>query len=179
MIKYSNFGAYKLPKLEECIAGYQYAFTFNPRPLKDSSWKRTYNQISYVLQAIPIGICNWSVNHEFSPRGKLHVHGYITILNIPRFYAEIVPYLIENGTFEIDTIGDDGYEWDKYIHKQKHFSKEFLNSFLMPIQYNCAEMHNEKSWPAHFAIQGCKQSMTFEKVLGYNQRNGLSEDLEG
>lgn len=80
---------------------------------------------------------------ELSSTGRLHMHGNIQIDNMGNFYMYDVPYLVQLGNIEIDTIchntclhkKDDetcgNNRWIKYCQKQRPMMEQFTQKCLL------------------------------------------------
>lgn len=109
-------------KYEDVTPNSTFAFTFAPSDLNQFTdspdryksfmmWVRTY--FLKELKGAYI-----KVMPELSSLGRLHLHGFITILNPMDFYLYTIPELIQSGTIVIKAITDQS-EWEKYCQKQR------------------------------------------------------------
>jgi len=107
---------------EEIVRGHLYAFTFNPKDLHDwqtkswcgNPWKDWINACSKLFdQCKSIKL---KLYPEVSKLGRPHWHGYLKVVDVPKFFLQDIHRLKLNGAFEIDTISDL-MRWDLYIRK--------------------------------------------------------------
>lgn len=66
----------------------------------------------------------YGLNIEVSPKGRLHLHGYISFKtdeNIKDFYLYTIHKLLSFNIVEIDTISDEKV-WTEYCKKQSKYS---------------------------------------------------------
>lgn len=136
--QFSNFKTKCIPP-EHCAINVFYACTLNPeiQPIR-KGYKETigaffdwYSKIENVL--LKCNNCQFYLNTEISSNGRLHYHGYILILNIPKFYYYDLLMLKDNFSFEIDTI-ENHITWRTYMDKQKDFMLLFCTNH--GISYN-------------------------------------------
>lgn len=63
---------------------------------------------------------------ECSHTGRWHLHGWIQFTCIQTFFIEDIHRLMSDGTFEIDTIGEDPGVWERYVYKGSHLWEEWF-----------------------------------------------------
>ncbi len=98
---------YQNMQMEDMKAKTEYAFSINP----DKQYKHNNVFIHKYIAAFHYRVIDHledfndivkiRVFPEFSSTGRFHFHGYITIKKVLRFYAEVIPRLMDFGTFEI------------------------------------------------------------------------------
>lgn len=136
---YSNYNnrPYKLPPPEEIVPDAVMAFTYNPSftPTDDEILDLpTYiNELTDVFRKLKY--CKLHLAHEISCNAKWHLHGYIKITDVMRFYIFDLKHLKSDGVFEIDTISDP-LKWKDYVYKQKALMTDFLASHKVPYEIN-------------------------------------------
>jgi len=107
---------------EDIAEGQLYAFTFNPADLHDwhsktwmgnpwKDWITSNQKIFEQCKSIKV-----KLYPEVSKLGRPHFHGYIRIIDKPKFYLIDIHRLKLNGAFEIDTINDP-MVWNLYVRK--------------------------------------------------------------
>jgi hypothetical protein len=133
---------HQLPPPEEILAKYPMAFTVN---INDTSNTLTVHpRYQALLQKIS-NYADVDMFYEYSKSFKLHMHGWLTIQkksNILPLYCLLNDTVIKNNftyclksVFTDNTAGEyDPEPWDKYIKKQKHLTKEYLQT--MNINYH-------------------------------------------
>lgn len=135
---YNNYNnrPYKLPSPEE-MSDDLMSFTYNPKitPLDKGRLNLDlyYNEIIDIFWNLQYA--KVKLYHEISCTGKWHLHGYIKILNKMKFTLFDLPLLMQDGVFEIDTIGDMS-GWIVYITKQKVLMEEILKEYKIPYEIN-------------------------------------------
>lgn len=129
---------FKCPSPEGTAVGVKYTFTYNlndmynlTQPLQHAKVIIFFDQVKDILHNLKG--CGITMFPEFSKRGRLHFHGYLTIKNKVLFYAHDVNYLQLHGNYEIDYITDP-LLWDLYIHK----NAEMMDDYFATV--NCTHL---------------------------------------
>jgi hypothetical protein len=129
---------YKLQsiKMEDIQLNIPYSLTINASKVSGNikSDHNIYRKIFNECIDLP-GIKS-ELFYEFSPIGRLHVHGNIvftTPISVGMFYQNLLP-LGKISTFSLDTITDSNI-WSTYIVKQKKYMKPYLNSLKLPYRH--------------------------------------------
>jgi len=110
-----------VPKFEDAQVNTPYAFTYGPSDQQqfwddpDRFNKFKTKMLTFFMSTIG-NKCNIKARIEVSPHGRLHLHGYITIVNKMEFYLFIVPKVETYGTLHITNITTE--DWDIYCTKQ-------------------------------------------------------------
>lgn len=122
--------AHKLVAPELVSPGLAYAFTFNPahQPADLSAFPDWYRSYQRLFQEWPG--CDIEVVPELSSKGRIHFHGYLTMISPFYFYFNLKDYTAV-GTFELDIINDKGV-WYDYVHKQRHVFLPTCQSLNLP-----------------------------------------------
>lgn len=156
----------QIPNLEHLVAGEQYALNFNPAFTDDI--ESSYNRICRIFDELP-PYAKFAIHFELSPTGRLHVHGYITPIDIAKFYCILIPYLTAVGTVVISRIIDDGYEWEVYINKQKNILEPYFkekNKQFSLSNYEWDHITNEGS---KWMLGHAKKSKTsYEQIMAHS-----------
>jgi len=112
----------QMMKYEEVINGTTYALTYAPSDRfqywnnHTDRWKAFEIGIRTYMLSI-LGTTRIKYRIELSPSGRLHLHGYITVLDKMEFYLYTISKLEEHGTIVIKEIKDD-VVWQEYCEKQ-------------------------------------------------------------
>ena len=153
-----NNRPYKLPSPEE-MSDDLMAFTYNPKITPNDKGRLNmelyYNELIDVFWNLQYS--NVKLYHEISATGKWHLHGFIKIHNKMKFTLFDLPLLMQDGVFEIDTIGDmEG--WLVYIHKQKQLMDDILKEYKIPLEINSIDgtLKKKKIDPI-YSMAKCKQ----------------------
>lgn len=143
MNRKQNNGLHKCLKPETVETGVAYTFSFNPesQPIIQSFGKMTLTSFTTWSEEIykmfdRCVYCIIETYMELSSAGRLHFHGTLKIVNIPKFYYFDLKILKFHGSFEIDTINTDNDQWDRYCLKQKPFMVPFCEEYGMPYLYH-------------------------------------------
>lgn len=125
---------WKAPKLEEIKENIWYAISINPETECDHTLGifKWYRNIYDSLLSFK-GTVDLELFLECSPIGRFHFHGYVMIRDTLH-YINFIKYLKKTSSFEIDTIGTNGEDiekWKSYVTKQSkiwqvYFSKNVI-----------------------------------------------------
>lgn len=117
----------KYQALHACIApehlkvNEKYAFSlnqaFDPNDLQES-----INHLYKMLNCCD-SIAELVLYPEYSPIGRLHYHGYITIMDKYGFYSNDIHMIKKYGSFELDSIAHPD-KWMTYCTKNKDMMKD-------------------------------------------------------
>lgn len=126
-----------VPKPEDITLDEWYAFTINPEYQGDSYLTDRVKSVVTRIKTLLMNECiKYTGMIELSSTGRVHLHGYIKIINYD-FYTRYIPELIKTATVVIKEI-DDNIKWNEYIKKQiflpwskriDNFKPEDLNDF--------------------------------------------------
>lgn len=144
-----NNRRHKNPPPEDIIKGIKYAFTYNPetQPLTPKytldliTW---HNGMDSIFKSLKY--CDVELRPELSQGSRWHYHGLITINEIMKFYIFDLPYLRENGSYEIDTI-EDITIWTQYCTKQEKIMKDICTEYGIPYHYRKDKVMKVKIQP--------------------------------
>lgn len=132
---------YKCIKPEDVKTDQLLSFSFNPvmQPSFTSFYKMKLNNLkdwSEQQQSFfrSLKYCNIMCYTEISSGGRLHMHGWIMILDPVRFYLSTIRHIRENGTYEIDVINDN-VVWTSYVFKMKKQMLDFCKKENMIYEY--------------------------------------------
>lgn len=111
----------QIPKFETLDPKTQYAFTYAPSDRQQfwgepNRFELFKGKISTWFMSV-LKTTTIKVRIELSPSGRLHLHGYITILDKMDFYLYLIPKLSDYGTIAIKPITDP-FDWEAYCNKQ-------------------------------------------------------------
>ncbi|AXH77558.1 MAG: putative replicase-associated protein [Cressdnaviricota sp.] len=124
-----------IPSYEDMLIGVRYAITINPcdkmqkfrDPLRLTSFLNEISKLLYHNNKI----YRYTLYPELSPKGRLHYHGYITILDIDTFYLYSIPNLLKMSTIVIKPIKEESKEmWQNYCIKQSDFHSYILEHYM-------------------------------------------------
>jgi len=127
---------HKLPSPEDVIPCEDYTLTLNPcdelQCFKSNIIHRLndfrMHQSTHLL-CLVAPYAKYNLYIEISKRGRLHMHGTISITDVLGFYMKAIPALLSQYSLEIDTITDRKV-WDIYCMKQAHIWPKKLNSIV-------------------------------------------------
>lgn len=123
---------YSLPSMEDAILNYAYAFSYNPQFQPSDyqgDFEKWYNSIIKIL--CKMKGCEISFSVELSKLGRLHFHGTLIMTTLWKFYYYDVKLLMNEGTFEIDTIKSID-EWQAYVDKNKIEMSTMMEAYGLP-----------------------------------------------
>jgi len=109
-----------IPCFEDLKVNEWYAITINP--CDKYQHFRDPNRIGKFLNTLEdllfhTGVYKYKLWVELSPKGRLHLHGKIKIINKVNFYTNVVNYLTTRATVVIKTLEYE-QEWFIYCNKQ-------------------------------------------------------------
>lgn len=110
----------KFKALHACIApehlkvNEKYAFSLN-QSYDPEDLKTSIDHLYKMLNCCD-SIAELVLYPEYSPIGRLHYHGYITIMDKYGFYSKDIHMIKKYGSFELDTI-EHPNKWIKYCEK--------------------------------------------------------------
>lgn len=95
-----------------------------------------YNKIKQWLNITIKNTAYMEMMPEVSPHGRLHLHGYIKIIDKISFYVDIIHILEQHFQLEIDEIDiNTGKNWDEYIIKQSDLHKYLIqHDIAIPLK---------------------------------------------
>lgn len=135
--------------LEDAFSMMPYAFTLSPKrghfsaPYEKNE-KNVANWLLYNLHELQTRL-SYSIfsdlRVEASPTGRLHLHGYIQMIDPMFFYTHDLIVLQDIGTYAIKLIRNKTL-WDDYISKQdayfmKYFKRHIAGRFEYPVNLYC------------------------------------------
>lgn len=115
---------YTVPKPEHLIPNTLYTLSINPED-KEQYFNEKDRVVRFKEQwygRLLINLApyaNYDLYLEISEAGRLHFHGTITVTDVLGFYANAIPFMRANMTYEIDTIKDANW-LTVYCVKQAH-----------------------------------------------------------
>lgn len=112
----------EFPSLEKLRCGITCAFTVNPEHQYFDFPDRLFMVLEDTQKALATEYAYYKFYTELSPTGRIHYHGWITIINPLRFYLGDVHRLTTFGTLSVKIIPtlEDFDEWEIYCIKQAH-----------------------------------------------------------
>lgn len=126
---------------EDVVPNKLLTFSFNPeeQPLfqkfytmKLNNLKDWSQQINNIISSMKY--CKITAYLEISRKSRLHLHGFINITHIIKFYLCDLKKLMHYGTLEIDIINDNEI-WTKYVLKQEKMMQSFAKNNDMYYEY--------------------------------------------
>lgn len=178
--------AHTAPQMENVENGEQLAFTISPKRLtmighNISPFGEPANWCKQVIFDLieQTKFCDYEDIHvEVSSKGRLHLHGYITLRNKLFFYTHDLPALAEIGTYcikklflnEDETKDDEGVaKWDSYIGKQFDTWKLYFTKY----SWNYPNKLDKMKFPFNFPLE----SEAFEDVYEENAYDPIETRL--
>lgn len=122
---------------KKMLSAETYSFTVNPNDA-NQNWtnrlnrfttviKKTIRNLDFILSA------EYELYPEISKTGRIHYHGYITILDPMEFLLYDIRQLDKWSKYEIDTLTDNDV-WPRYIKKDKETVQRYCKSKQLPYK---------------------------------------------
>lgn len=105
--------------IETITKGVSYAFTINPEEQYFGLVDRFEKTTDLIYKLVNSKFANYQLYIEVSPKGRIHAHGFVWIMDPASYYLFEIPYLISRSNIKIDVINDVD-EWYTYCTKQLH-----------------------------------------------------------
>lgn len=124
-------------KNKEMLSAQTYSFTLNPSD-KHQYWNEKLRRFEKVVTNIKkllgfILYAEYELYPEISIKGRVHFHGYLSVLDPVNFLLYDVKKLETCSIYEIDTIANPEV-WRSYIQKDKKKMKSYCSFKNYPYQ---------------------------------------------
>lgn len=125
----------EIPKFETVAPYDMLAFTVNPEPQYFGDLERLQKVIYYMKKLLASPNYEYKLYIEISPKGRIHGHGWITIVDPIKFYLFDIEKLIKHSTICIKPIDNDE-KWTDYCTKQAHITRRWISRLLPRVSDN-------------------------------------------